>query len=305
MSAAQNGYAALGLILHSKSFVQGWRALLTGLYGYQERDGAMRVPGLLGGHTAVYLPLLNYSDLDLAQAQALRQRWSGSAYQVRVLDPAVQTFEPNDTVTMRLDIAGLTAPQVFEQRIHSKCRNQIRKAEKSGMVWTEGREGEVVRDFYRVFASTMHRYGTPVFSRRLFESLPQHVDARFLVAYFEGQPVAGLCLVTDGPIAWVPWAGSEHAHRGLCPNHLLYWNAIQKAVAGGQQVFDFGRSGYLGPTFVFKRDWGAQPVRIAILTHRTQDVYSKYALASTVWKQLPRRVVNQVGPYLCRHLPDL
>ena len=305
MSAAKDSGAAMGTVLHSPRFVQAWRALLARLYGYTEAEGAMQVPGLLGGHTLVYLPLLNYSDLDLAQAQALRQRWAGKAYQIRVLDPSVQTFEPNDTVTMRLDIAGLSAQQVFQQRIHSKCRNQIRKAEKSGMTWTEGRDGRVVQDFYRVFASTMHRYGTPVFSRRLFEHLPQQVDARFLVAYWEGQPVAGLCLVTDGPIAWVPWAGSEHAHRSLCPNHLLYWNAIQKAVAGGQQVFDFGRSGYLGPTFVFKRDWGAQPVRIAILTHQTQDVYSKYALASTVWKRLPRLVVNRVGPFLCRHLPDL
>lgn len=265
----------------------------------------MAVPGLLGGSTAVYLPLLNYSDINLLEAQALRKQWDHLPFQIRALDPQYTQFVADDTVTMRLDIEGLSAEQVFKQRVHSKCRNQIRKGEKSGLTLIEGRDGDVVRDFYSVFARTMHRYGTPAFSRRLFELLPKFVDARFLVAYHQEQPVAGLCLVSDGPLAWVPWAGSELSHRALCPNHLLYWQAIQLATAANQEVFDFGRSAFLGPTYAFKSDWGAKPVKIEILTEKPRNVYSKYALASAVWQRLPRQVVGLVGPKLCRYLPDL
>lgn len=295
----------MSLVLHSAAFVQRWKALVRELYRYEDDGDAMSVPSVLGARTAVYLPLLNYGDRSREQAQALCTHWAGRAYQVRALDPDDQQFEANDTVTMRLDLTGLSTEEVFMQRIHSKCRNQIRKAEKSGLRWVEGCDGELLTHFYQVFASTMHRYGTPVFSRRLFELLPAHVSARYLVAYAGTEPVAGLCMVVDGPLAWVPWAGSEPAHRAKCPNHLLYWNAIQKAVAGGQTVFDFGRSAYLGPTYVFKRDWGARPVKIAVLTDKSHNVYAKYALASSIWQRLPRWLVDLVGPWLCRRLPDL
>jgi hypothetical protein len=293
------------VILHSASFLEGWRSLLVELYGYKAAHGAMAVPGLLGGSTAVYLPLLNYSDITLQAAQTFRARWAQKPYQLRALDPQCTQFQADDTVTMRLDIAGLSAEQVFKQRVPSKCRNQIRKGEKSGLTVLEGRDGTAMRDFYRVFAATMHRHGTPVFTQRLFELLPRFVDARYLVAYHDGQAVACLCLVTDGPLAWVPWAGSAMSHRTLCPNHLLYWRAIQLAVAQGREVFDFGRSAYLGPTYGFKLDWGAQPVKIAILTDKPQNVYAKYAMASAVWQRLPRRLVGLLGPFLCRYLPDL
>lgn len=293
------------MVLHSEAFLQSWRSMLQELYGYKDDQGAMVVPGILGGQTSVYLPLLNYSDITAHEAQVLLKRWAHAPYQIRALDFTCTEFEADDTVTMRLDIAGLSAEEVFRQRVHSKCRNQIRKAEKANMVLVEGRDGEVVRDFYRVFSRTMHRYGTPVFGARLFNNLPRSVDARFLVAYHEKQPIAGICLVSDGPLAWVPWAGSELSHRALCPNHLLYWRAIQMATAAKQEVFDFGRSAFLGPTYAFKSDWGAKPVKIEILTEKPRNVYTRYALASAVWQRLPQHLVGWIGPVLCRYLPDL
>lgn len=295
----------MNLLPHSPAFVERWRALLVELYGYAAVEHALLVPGVLQGKTAVYLPLLNYSDLSLAQGLALQQRLHGRAHQIRVLDPAQDRFEPNDTVTMRLDIAGLSAEQVFGQRIPSKCRNQIRKSQKVGLSFNEGADPQTVHDFHRVFALTMHRLGSPVLPRKLFDLLAARMDARFLLAYLDGQPVAGLCLLMDQHLAWVPWAGSVFAHRALCPNHLVYWRAVQLAVLAGAEVFDFGRSGYLSHTFAFKNEWGAKPVRIVTLASQTDDVYAKYALASSVWKRLPAPLVDRVGPVLCKYLADL
>lgn len=265
----------------------------------------MQVPGLLGGHTLVYLPLLNYSDRCADDLPELTGPWQGRRFQARVLDFACTDFAEGDTVTMRLDIAGLSPQEVFTQRIHSKCRNQIRKSQRGELGFEQGRSGKVRDDFYAVFAATMHRYGTPVFSRRLFECLPAHLDVCYLMAYHGQTPVAGLCLVMDEQIAWVPWAGSDMAHRALCPNHLIYWHAIEQAANEGKQVFDFGRSAYLGPTYAFKQDWGARPVRIMLASDQPSDVYAKYSLASSVWQRLPRVMVDAMGPVLCKRLPDL
>ena len=295
----------MGLLLHSTSFVNQWRKMLESLYGYSAQHGALLVPGLLGARTAVYLPLLNYSDLSHSEALSRAKQFGQQAHQIRVLDEVCTTFEPNDTVTMRLNIAGKTADVLFKKTLLSKCRNHIRKSEKSGLTLVEGTKGAVVDDFYAIFATTMYRHGTPVFGQKLFESLPSFVDARYLVVYLGGKPIAGLCLVFDEQIAWVPWAGSLTEHKGLCPNHLLYWTAIQRSVDAGLSVFDFGRSGYKAPTYVFKSEWGAQPVRVLILASKNQDVYRKYSGAAALWKKLPRGLVDRFGPVLCRYLPDL
>jgi hypothetical protein len=290
---------------HSPAFVERWRALLVELYGYGSDERALLVPGVLQGKTAVYAPLLNYTDLSLAEGQAMQQRLRGRAHQIRVLDPSQETFAPNDTVTMRLDIAGLSVEQVFRDRIPSKCRNQIRKSQKVDLTFRDGADPQAIADFHGVFAQTMHRLGSPVLSRRLFELLAARMEARFLLAYLDGRPVAGLCLLVDQHLAWVPWAGSVVEHRSLCPNHLVYWHAIQQAVQAGAEVFDFGRSGYLSHTFAFKNEWGAKPVRIVSLASQTDDVYAKYSLASSVWKRLPAGLVNRIGPVLCKYLADL
>ena len=58
----------------------------------------------------------------------------------------------------------------------------------------------------------------------------------------------------------IPWASSIRDFNPLCPNHLLYWHAMETAVAEGVDVFDFGRSTPGEGTFKFKEQWGAEPV---------------------------------------------
>lgn len=293
------------MLLHSTEFVQRWRGLLQAVYGYRLVGPWVAVPDLFGRTTLSQLPLLNYSHLSPGQAQAVLPSAQGQAFQVRCLDASVTDFAARTAVTMRVDMAGLSAEQVFAQRVTSKCRNQIRKAQKSPLRVVSGTDAALIQDFYRLFQRTMHRYGTPVFSRRLFEALPQHVDTRFCVAYWEDEPVAGLCMLLDGDLAWVPWAASEPAHKVLCPNHLIYWDSMGHAAQQGCTVFDFGRSPHGGPTYAFKSDWGAKPVAIAFLSSQPADVYGKYGLASTIWKYLPFWLVNRLGPALCRRLVDL
>lgn len=292
--------------LHSAEFIGRWKAMLSELYGYRERDGVLRVPGLTGGSTGVHVPLLSYSDLTMEQGVVLRDRLKGDHFQIRVLDGSnVDAFVPNETVTMRMDLSCGSAETVFNGIIPSKCRNLVRKSEQAGLDIRCGIEPNLVDDFYSVFATTMHRFGTPVFSKRLFSLLPRFVDIRYLVGYKDGVPISALSLVMDDKIGLVPWAGSLMEYRTLRPNHRLYWNAIRMTTEEGRPVFDFGRSGYQSGTYVFKEEWGAIPVRVVTLSSSQSEVYSKYTLASNVWKRLPRALVDAVGPRLCRYLPDL
>lgn len=293
--------------VHSKHFIDQWKGLLANLYDYEFYMDFMVVPSLLGRKHLSYLPLLNYTDRKADEVDDLLELGGENDYSIRILNGEQETFEENETVTMRLDLEGMEEDQVFTEKLHGKCRNQIRKAIKSPLRIKTGNAVELIDDFYDVFSLTMQRYGTPVFDKKLFTLLPEYLDdVRYIIAYVDNEIAAALVCIMDEKISWVPWAGSDPKYSQYCPNHLIYWEAIRSASQCGCSLFDFGRSGYGGSTFRFKRQWGAEPVKIETITSvPADDLYAKYAVASRIWKKLPKLLSGWLGPKLCRYLSDL
>src|SRR5205823_1737294 len=89
----------------------------------------------------------------------------------------------------------------------------------------------------------------------------------------------------------VPWASSIRAFNALCPNHLLYWEAIQHAAQGQCRLFDFGRSTPNEGTYRFKEQWGARPLALcweySLLSGQSLPNASpsnaKFSLAVSLW----------------------
>src|SRR5207302_1869409 len=92
-------------------------------------------------------------------------------------------------VTMLLDLPS-TYDVCWEQ-LDRKVRNQIRKAEKSGIAVESGGR-DLLDEFYAVFARNMRDLGTPVYSRRLFAAILEEFppQARLHVGRLNGRPVA-------------------------------------------------------------------------------------------------------------------
>ena len=103
---------------------------------------------------------------------------------------------------------------------------------------------ELVGDFYTVFARNMRDLGTPVYSRRLFEEVLRTFPERsqLHVVRLNGEPVAAGFTYRTRTMVQLPWASSIREFNSLCPNVLLYWDAIQFAQRRGARVFDMGRS---------------------------------------------------------------
>lgn len=192
-----------------------------------------------------------------------------------------------------------------------KVRNQIRKAEKSGLTVAEGGV-EWLDAFYGVFAHHMRDLGTPVLHRRVFDAvaraLPPH--ARFFVVRHAELPVAAsLTLAFRGTVE-VPWASALRTHNDKAPNMLLYWAMLKAAIAAGATRFDFGRSTPDEGPFHFKRQWGAEPHPLvweyAGLGGPIPDQSPgnpKFRLAIAGWQRLPVRVATWLGPGIVRHIP--
>ncbi len=289
---------------HGAAFVAAWRDAVARALRLPVERGCIRMRGVLGGTTLSYLPFLNYTDLAPGGLDGFLQSLGGRDYHVRVLDPEPSAFAAGEPVTLRLDLAGGDADAVWRNALDAKCRNQVRKAQRSNLELRRGAEPALIDDFHALLASTLHRHGAPLLPKALLRELAARLDASFCVAYAGGAPVAGLVALTDEDLVWVPWAASERDALSMCPNHLIYWSTIEAAAEAGRRVFDFGRSPADGATHRFKAQWGARPLALRLLSSRAGDVYAQYAHAQRIWQALPRPVVDRLGPWLCRHLPD-
>jgi FemAB-related protein (PEP-CTERM system-associated) len=210
-------------------------------------------------------------------------------------------------VSMRLPLG----PGMWEV-LDRKVRNQIRKAEKSGLSVEDG-GAELLDDFYRVFARNMRDLGTPVYARRFFaEVLRAFPDrARVVVVRLGRRPVAAGITYRTGRMVEVPWASSIRDFNSLCPNHLLYWSAIEWATGTGCDTLDFGRSTPDEGTYHFKAQWGAAPVPLyweyCLLDGESLPDQSpknpKFRLAIAAWKRCPLWLANTLGPHVVRGIP--
>lgn len=294
----------------SSAFVAAWREAVAEAFGHR-RDGAfLVVPPLVPGtaRQRVYLPLLTYGDLTPEDGQDLGRREGGRHWTVRCLDPARTTFSDGMPVTLRLSLEG-GAQAVWTGGLNAKCRNQVRKAEKSPLTVRHGTTTADAAAFHAVYLASSHRLGMPALPLRLFAALGQRCDVSYVVAGMpDGTDAAALVIVRDGDLAWIPWAGSRPEYNAHCPNNLIYWHAIDHLCATGCAVLDFGRSAHGGPTHRFKQQWGARPVGLALLgSHQHDDtgLYARYALAQKMWQHLPRALADRMGPWLCGRLSDL
>lgn len=197
-------------------------------------------------------------------------------------------------------------------RIDRKARNQVRKAQKSN--FTVARGGvELLGGFYEVFARNMRDLGTPVYAQQFFRTVLEAFPGRvhLIVVRLGDRPVAaGLTYRTKGMVE-IPWASSIREFNSLCPNHLLYWHALETAAAEGAETFDFGRSTPGEGTFKFKEQWGADPVALhwEYWLPAGKDLPDqspknpKYRLMIATWQRMPLWAANAIGPRLVKDIP--
>jgi FemAB-related protein (PEP-CTERM system-associated) len=224
---------------------------------------------------------------------------TGLAYPVRL-----------DKITMLLELPDTVAK--LNQQLGSKLRSQIKRAEReSPQVQIGGRE--LLPAFYSVFRGAMHELGTPVYPLKFFEatcdSLPDR--CRIVLVSAAGAVQAASFLIRYRDRMEVPWAASTPLAKPMALNMRLYWEMLKYSVESGCRQFDFGRSTRDSGTHKFKAQWGAQPVQLNWYywlaagreLPRLNQSNPRYAMAATVWRRLPRWLVNAAGPHIVKNLP--
>jgi FemAB-related protein (PEP-CTERM system-associated) len=213
-------------------------------------------------------------------------------------------------VAMTMALESDVQPQW--QRLDRKVRNQVRKAQKSGLRAQIGGP-EHLPAFYSVFAQNMRDLGTPVYSRRFFaevlEAFP--LNTRVVSVWLDERPVAASIVYRHGAVCEVPWASSIGRFNHLCPNTLLYWEMLSLAIREGCRTFDFGRSTPNEGTYHFKKQWGAQADELVWEYWMARDEAlpdlspknRRFGAAIELWRRLPVPLTVLIGPRIVRNIP--
>ena len=179
-------------------------------------------------------------------------------------------------------------------RMKQKTRYNIRLAEKKGVEIRKGCMSDAPM-LSKMYAETSLRNGFAVREREYYERVWQILfDAgmlTFLIAEFEGEPIAGLILFHFAGQAYYFYGMSTDVHRECMPTYLLQWKAIQISRELGCSIYDlwgapenFNESDALWGVFRFKEGLGGRVIR----TIGAWDFPAKQALYNLYTSIMPR-----------------
>jgi CelD/BcsL family acetyltransferase involved in cellulose biosynthesis len=191
-------------------------------------------------------------------------------------------------------------------------RRKVRKA---------GREGHRVREsnqrldaFYHIYASNLHRLGTPAFGSSVFEIMRHHLGGNLsFYALERDDRLLGGMVCLKAAQEWTSlYVAVEMDAQRKYGSYLLYWSAIEAAAQSGVARFNLGRSIAGSGTHRFKRNWTDHDV---LTTHylfgraatragkRLEMATNKIGFTRRLWRWVPRPIAQSAGAYLRRALP--
>jgi FemAB-related protein (PEP-CTERM system-associated) len=209
-----------------------------------------------------------------------------------------------------------TAPLVSDsaanlKRLPKDTRYMIRKAEKAGLRAQFGMEQMDL--FYELFAQSMHRLGTPVFPKALFENVVSEfpTQTQLMLVYNGETAVTGVLSFFYQDTILPYYAGATPDATRLAANNFMYWRLMEWAGAQGFRIFDFGRSKKGTGAFAFKSQWNMNveqlEYQVLLVKRKTVPNFSpinpKFDMAIRIWRNLPLPVTKWLGPSAVRLFP--
>ena len=310
----------------------GWRSILERCFGHRTRyllaERGREVVGilplaevksLLFGHALVSLPFcavagIAASDAEAAAglqeaAQALGGRLKVAHLELRHPRARASGWPQQD---LYASFRKALAPQVEANMlaIPRKQRAMVRKGIGNGLV---GRIDDHVDAFFALYADNVHRHGTPPLPKRYFEALRATFgkDTEVLtVTDAAGKPLSSVLTFYFKDEVLPYYAGDDVEARQVAANDFKYWDLMRRACERGVKVFDYGRSKRGTGPYDFKRNWGFEPAPLAYeyCLYRRDSIPEnnplnpKYRALIAVWRRLPIRVANAIGPHLVKSL---
>lgn len=196
---------------------------------------------------------------------------------------------------------GRSVDEIFKTFHENSTKRKIRRAEREGLQYCEGRSNHFLDVFYGLHLMTRRRQRTLPHPRSWFRSLIDHFGEalKIRVAFQNREAIAAILTLQCGGTMVYKYGCSDARFHRLGGVHLLFWQAIQDAKREGMSRFDLGRSEWSHNGLItFKDRWGAVRSDLHYLRFSGR---CKTSEAFVPEAQRPYRVVR----HLIGHLPDL
>lgn len=287
-----------------------------------------RVESWLTGPRLVSLPFSDHCEIlaesatDVAtimsalEAQMHRNRLNYVEIRpIRSLEPSIYGMQSSYSYCLhRVDLRP-SLDQLLANCHKSSTQRKIRRAQREGLLYQEGRSSALLADFYQLLLMTRRRHGTPpqplTWFHNLIECFGEALNIR--VAFKNRQPIAAILTLRHKNTLVYKYACSDKAFHPLGGVQFLLWKCIEEAKHEGLEFFDLGRSEWQNTGLItFKDRWGAARSMIGysrltgppgsqnVFAHTGRDWRERAARG--VFSRLPDYLFRAAGERLFRHL---
>ena len=303
--------------------------LTTTPYGCDLQNGLVvcRVDSWLTGKRLVSLPFADHCEplvddaadwraLVSALEQNVREEKVRYA-EVRSLPASADGVSPfclKETYCLnRLDLTPDV--NVLSSQCHKdSTQRKIRRAEREGVCYEEGRSACLLDAFYRLLLVTRRRHHIPpqpvAWFRNLIDCFGEELTIH--LASITGRPIAAILTLRYKDTLVYKYGCSDARFSNLGGNQLLFWRAIQAAKHEGLRTLDLGRSDPENVGLItFKDRWGSK--RFPLTYYRLYPAgrrapnnvlavaRKQTSVATWVLSHLPDRILTAAGNLLYKH----
>jgi Acetyltransferase (GNAT) domain len=160
--------------------------------------------------------------------------------------------------------------KIFKTFHKDSIQRKVRRAEREGLQYEEGRSPEIIRKFYALLVRTRQRHQVPPQPIEWFQNLAQTMgeSIQFRIALKDALPVAAVVTLQHRRAMTYKYGCSDERYHATGGMPFLFWRMIQDAKNASIPLVDFGRSDLDNPGLIrFKDQWG---------THRTDLMYYRF-----------------------------
>lgn len=309
----------------------GWKHVIEKAFGhrawfyYAERNGVIegvlplaQINSHLFGNSLMSLPFCVYGGIAASSAEAADKLTQAAVDLAETL--GVDALEMRNQHVRRPEWAHKDLYVTFRKRIDPdpevnmnaiprKQRAMVRKGIQAGLAseWDTG-----IARFFDAYSQSVHALGTPVFSRRYFQTLCDEFgkDCRILTITKDGRTVASVMNFYFRNEVLPYYGGGTAEARNLKANDFMYWELMRRSGEDGVEIFDYGRSKQGAGSYSFKKNWGFEPEPLHYEYHlvkakkipEVNPNNPKYQTFIKLWRKLPLGITQILGPHIVKNL---
>lgn len=208
----------------------------------------------------------------------------------------------------RLDLRPGRA--ALHDHFHKDCvLRKIRRAEREGLEYRDGRSQELLKDFYSLLLRTRRRHRLVPQPFAWFKNLSSCLgdSMRVRAAYRKSKPVAAIITLTERNRMVYKYGCSDERFSALGGTQMIFWEAIREACNRNMAELDLGRTECDNAGLIaFKERWGAVRSELAYWrrppTRSLVEEANSWSFLRSVLANVPLRALQLAGTILYRHV---